>query len=225
MVLSFLPPYMIDNKKIVAVFPASHTGCLLERAYRQIPFDTIDDVVIIDDKSNPDTVPLARELGIEHIINPPQYKSYGSPQKKYLQTALHLHADIIIIVSSCKQCTPELLKALAYAIAQNMYQVVLSRSLLNKNAAILPNLPVFRVLQNNLSNAKRSRNSQGIYAFSREVLESIPYCNYPATANFHQQLLKDVSKAGFKVAEVKCRYPHNKDVNIAAAGKKWKMRG
>ena len=40
---------MLHQKKIVVVLPAYNAAETLERTYREIPFDLVDDVVLVDD--------------------------------------------------------------------------------------------------------------------------------------------------------------------------------
>ena len=47
---------MLNGKKIVIVLPAYKAAKTIERTYREIPFDIVDDVVLVDDNSPDDTV-------------------------------------------------------------------------------------------------------------------------------------------------------------------------
>ena len=59
---------MLNGKRIVVVFPAYKAALTLERTYKEIPFDIVDEVVLVDDKSPDNTVDEARRLGIKHIV-------------------------------------------------------------------------------------------------------------------------------------------------------------
>ncbi|HRG37406.1 MAG TPA: glycosyltransferase family 2 protein, partial [Bacteroidia bacterium] len=47
---------MIKNKKVIVVLPAYNAALTLEKTYREIPFEIVDDVVLVDDVSKDDTV-------------------------------------------------------------------------------------------------------------------------------------------------------------------------
>ena len=47
---------MLNNKKIVVVLPAYNAAKTLERTYKEIPFDIVDDVVLVDDVSKDNTI-------------------------------------------------------------------------------------------------------------------------------------------------------------------------
>ena len=72
---------MIENKKIIVVLPAYNAALTLEKTYKEIPFDIVDDVILVDDASNDATVDLARKIGINHIIVHKKNMGYGANQK------------------------------------------------------------------------------------------------------------------------------------------------
>ena len=59
---------MLHDKKIVVVLPAYNAAKTLEKTYNEIPFDIVDDIVLVDDNSPDDTIKVAENLGIKHII-------------------------------------------------------------------------------------------------------------------------------------------------------------
>ena len=59
---------MLKNKKICVVLPAYNAADTLEKTYREIPFDIVDEVVLVDDCSHDGTVEVGKKLGIQHII-------------------------------------------------------------------------------------------------------------------------------------------------------------
>ena len=87
---------MIDNKKIVVVLPAYNAERTLEKTYKEIPFDIVDDVILVDDQSSDKTVHVGKELGIQHIIKHEKNKGYGGNQKSCYNKALELDADIVV---------------------------------------------------------------------------------------------------------------------------------
>ena len=50
---------MLNNQRICVVLPAYNAAETLEKTYQEIPFDIVDDVVLVDDASKDQTsVPL-----------------------------------------------------------------------------------------------------------------------------------------------------------------------
>src|SRR5690606_40324307 len=84
---------MINNQKIIVVLPAYNASKTLEQTYNEIPFDIVDDVVLVDDNSLDNTSEVANLLGIKHIIKHDENKDYGGNQKTCYNKALELDAD------------------------------------------------------------------------------------------------------------------------------------
>lgn len=101
---------MIENKVVTVVMPAYNAEKTLEQTYQEIPFDIVDHVILVDDKSNDETVKKARELGIKHIISHEINKGYGGNQKTCYDKALELKSDIVIMLHPDYQYTPKLRK-------------------------------------------------------------------------------------------------------------------
>ncbi|MGD8473756.1 MAG: glycosyltransferase, partial [Anaerolineae bacterium] len=71
---------MIHGKRIVTVMPAYNAEKTLETVFLEIPFEFIDEVILVDDASQDRTAELSRELGIRTIIHA-ENLGYGANQK------------------------------------------------------------------------------------------------------------------------------------------------
>ena len=215
---------MINNKKIVVVLPAYNAALTLRQTYAEIPFDIVDEVVLVDDASRDATIEVGKELGIRHIIRHEQNKGYGGNQKTCYDKALELGADIVIMLHPDYQYTPKLIPSMAHLIANDLYPVVLGSRILGKGA-LKGGMPFYKYVfnrfltlsQNLLINQKLSEYHTGYRAFSREVLESI---NYHANSDdfvFDNQMLSQIFYAGFDIAEVTCPtkyFPEASSINF-----------
>ena len=47
---------MFNQKKIIVVLPAYNAVLTLEKTYKEIPFDIVDEVILVDDASKDNTV-------------------------------------------------------------------------------------------------------------------------------------------------------------------------
>ena len=202
---------MFQNKKVVVVLPAYNAALTLEQTYNEIPFDIVDEVVLVDDFSSDDTVEIGKKIGIKHIIRHEKNKGYGGNQKTCYIKALELGADIVIMLHPDYQYTPKLIPAMASIIANGLYPVVLASRILG-NGALEGGMPIYKYIanrfltlsQNLLVGQKLSEYHTGYRAFSREVLESI---NFEANSDdfvFDNQMLSQIIYAGFPIAEVTC---------------------
>jgi glycosyltransferase involved in cell wall biosynthesis len=202
---------MLHSKKIVIVLPAYNAAKTLEQTYREIPFDIVDDVILVDDASRDHTIEVAKTLGIKHIIRHEQNKGYGGNQKTCYAKALELKADVVIMLHPDYQYTPMLIPAMASIISQGLYPVVLGSRILGKGA-LKGGMPMYKyianrvltLIQNILVGEKLSEYHTGYRAFSREVLESL---NLEANSDdfvFDNQMLSQIIYAGFSIGEITC---------------------
>lgn len=202
---------MIKGKKLVIVLPAYNAAQTLEKTYREIPFDIVDEVVLVDDASPDNTIEVGKKLGIRHIIRHEKNKGYGGNQKSCYDKALELNADIVIMLHPDYQYTPMLIPAMADIIASGLYPVVLGSRILGKGA-LKGGMPMYKYIfnrcltlaQNILMGQKLSEYHTGYRAFSQEVLKEI---NYHANSDdfvFDNQMLAQIFYADFEIAEVTC---------------------
>jgi glycosyltransferase involved in cell wall biosynthesis len=136
---------MINGQKIVVVLPAYNAELTLTKTYSEIPMDIVDDVILVDDCSNDNTVNIAKKLGIKHIIRHEKNTGYGGNQKTCYKKALSLNADIIIMLHPDYQYTPKLIPCMAYMIANNIYPIVLGSRILGRGA-LKGGMPLYKIL-------------------------------------------------------------------------------
>lgn len=211
---------MIQGKKVVVVLPAYNAALTLKQTYQEIPFDIVDDVVLVDDASSDQTVEVARQIGIEHVEVHGVNKGYGGNQKTCYNKALELGADIVIMLHPDYQYTPKLIPSIAHIIAEDLFPVVLASRILG-NGALKGGMPVYKYIanrvltltQNLLVGQKLSEYHTGYRAFSREVLEAIPYMNNSDDFVFDNQMLSQIIYAGFPIAEVTCPTKYFKEAS------------
>ncbi len=202
---------MVEDKKIVVIMPAYNAGQTLRKTWEEIPFDVVDEVILTDDRSTDDTVKVARELGVHHIIVHDINRGYGGNQKSCYTKALEIGADIIIMLHPDYQYTPKLIKSMVFLIANQVYPVVIASRILGKGA-LKGGMPVYKyianraltLVQNLLMNQKLSEYHTGYRAFAREVLEQVDFNAYSDDFIFDNQFLAEILYQGFEVAEITC---------------------
>lgn len=202
---------MIKNKKIVVVLPAYNAEKTLEMTYNEIPFDIVDEVILVDDRSKDQTLEKAHELGINHVILHEVNKGYGGNQKTCYNKALEIGADIVIMLHPDYQYTPQLIHSMAYMIANEVYPVALGSRILGKGA-LKGGMPWYKYLanrlltltQNILMNQKLSEYHTGYRSFSKEVLQKIKYNDNSDNFIFDNEMLAQIFNAGFEIGEVTC---------------------
>ena len=191
--------------------PAYKAALTLEKTYREIPFDLVDDVILVDDHSPDNTSEVAKSLGIKHIIRHDINKGYGGNQKTCYKKALELGADIVIMVHPDYQYTPLLLPAMITIIGNGLYPVVFGSRILGKGA-LKGGMPMYKYIanrfltlfQNIMLSQKLSEYHTGYRAFSREVLEKVPFQKCDDDFVFDNEMIAQIFWQGFEIAEVTC---------------------
>lgn len=202
---------MFNGKKIIVVLPAYKAARTLERTYKEIPFEIVDDVVLVDDNSPDDTVTEAKRLGIRHIVTHEVNKGYGGNQKSCYKKALELGGDIIIMLHPDYQYTPMLIHAMASIIGNDLYPVVFGSRILGKGA-LKGGMPIYKYIanrfltlfQNIMLNQKLSEYHTGYRAFSAEVIRSIDFTPNSDDFVFDNEMISQIFMNGYDIAEVTC---------------------
>lgn len=202
---------MVNGKKVVVVLPAYNAEQTLEATYAEIPFDIVDEVVLVDDASRDNTAKRGAELGIKHIVVHDGNKGYGGNQKSCYRKALELGGDIVIMLHPDYQYTPKLIPVMTHMIGSGLYEVVLGSRILGKGA-LKGGMPIYKYIanrlltfvQNVLIDQKLSEYHTGYRAFSRTVLETIDWEVNSDDFVFDNQMLSQITYHGFDIAEVTC---------------------
>lgn len=215
---------MINGKKIVVCLPAYNAAKTLERTYREIPKDIVDVIILVDDASVDDTVKIAEDLKIDHIILHLRNKGYGGNQKTCYNKALEIGADIVVMLHPDYQFNPRIIPSMVYLIANNVYHVVLGSRILGKGA-LKNGMPVYKYffnrlltfIQNILLNQKLSEYHTGYRAYHRNVLTSINFNLNSDDFVFDNEVLAQIFFKGFEIGEISCPakyFPEASSINF-----------
>ncbi|MEI6882259.1 MAG: glycosyltransferase family 2 protein [Bacteroidota bacterium] len=215
---------MLNGKKIIVVLPAYNAELTLEKTYNEIPFDIVDDVILVDDASKDATSELGRKLGIKHVIKHEKNKGYGGNQKTCYNTALGLGADIVIMLHPDYQYTPKLIHAMSSIIAFEVYPAVCGSRILGMGA-LKGGMPLYKFIfnrmltlfQNIMMGQKLSEYHTGYRAFSANVLKSVNYNICSDDFVFDNEICAQIFMKGHEIAEVTCPtkyFPEASSINF-----------
>lgn len=201
---------MLNGMKVVVVMPAYNAGLTLGATYKELPHEIVDAVLVTDDASTDHTVAVARELSIRTIVHP-KNRGYGGNQKTCYREALSMGADIVVMVHPDYQYSPRLVTAMAGMIASGHYDLVLASRILSGRARE-GGMPLYKYIanrlltltQNLLCGAKLSEYHTGFRAYSRRLLESIPYENNSENYVFDNQVIAQALYFRYPVGEISC---------------------
>lgn len=201
------------------MLPAYNAAKTLEATYNEIPHDVVDEIILVDDASTDTTASIARSLDIKTIVHT-RNKGYGGNQKTCYKAALESNADIVMMLHPDYQYTPKLISAMAYLLESGEFDVVLGSRILG-GKAIQGGMPVYKyvsnrmltLLQNFIIGAKLSEYHTGYRAYTRRVLESLPWSDNSDDFIFDNQLLSQAIFADFRIGEITCPAKYFKEAS------------
>lgn len=217
---------MLHNKKIVVVMPAYNAEKTLLKTHREVMAQGIVDlVIVVDDDSSDGTAHVAASLPATVLHTHTSNLGYGGNQKSCYRLALESGADIVIMVHPDYQYTPLLIPAMAGMLASGLYDCVLASRILG-GGALAGGMPAWRYVgnrgltfvENLLTGAKLSEFHSGYRAFSRDLLQRIPFEKNSDDFLFDNQILLQILWSGFRIGELSCptRYfPEASSINLS----------
>jgi glycosyltransferase involved in cell wall biosynthesis len=200
---------MIGGQKAIVVMPAYNAELTLEKTVAEVP-SSIDEIIVVDDRSSDRTAEVARRLGLTTIVHE-QNRGYGGNQKTCYAEALRRGANIVIMVHPDYQYTPKLIPALAECIASGLYDVALGSRILG-GRSLQGGMPLYKYVANRfltmtenlLISEKLSEYHTGYRAFSRRALLTLPLHENDDDFVFDNQMLVQAAYFGLRIAEVTC---------------------
>ena len=216
---------MFKNKKVIVVMPAYNAARTLQQTHAEVlAQDYVDQVVVVDDGSQDETVVIAENLPNTVVHVHPRNQGYGANQKTCYKLALEQDGDIIIMVHPDYQYTPMLIPAMVTMIGNGLYHCVLGSRILG-GYALKGGMPLWKYVANRfltfvenvLMGAKLSEYHTGYRGFSRELLAQIPYHSNSDDFVFDNQMLAQILWLEYAVAEVSCPtkyFPEASSINL-----------
>ncbi len=188
---------------VVIVMPAYNAAKTLERTYADIPHDRIDRIILVDDVSRDETVEVARQLGLDVIIHQ-QNRGYGGNQKTCYDAALEAGADVVVMLHPDYQYDATRIPDLIAPILAGERDLMLgSRFLGDPLAGGMPRWKYvsnrfLTIIENAVFGLRLSEYHTGLRAYSRQLLETIPYHANSDDFVFDQELIAQVVAAGLR---------------------------
>jgi glycosyltransferase involved in cell wall biosynthesis len=190
-----------SQPKVVVVMPAYNAARTLVRTYRDIPPGVVDHVILVDDLSRDDTVAVAELLNLQVVVHR-QNLGYGGNQKTCYDTALAEGADVVVMLHPDYQYDATRIPELVAPILSGEADMVLGSRFLGDPLA--GGMPRWKYLSNRFLTGLENRAfglhlseyHTGLRAYSRHLLETIPYKLNSDDFVFDQELVAQVVAAG-----------------------------
>jgi len=203
------------KSKVITVMPAYNAATTLEKTVKDIPEGFADEIILVDDSSQDETVAIARRLGLT-VITHSENKGYGANQKTCYDEALRRDADIIIMIHPDYQYDSSLGPLFGELIEKGICDIVLGSRVRTRKECLDSGMPLYKyisnrlltILENLITGQNLSEWHTGYRAYSREVLEKIPFHENSNDFVFDSQFLIQAAYFGFKIGDlpVPCRY-------------------
>lgn len=197
------------DPSIVVVMPAYNAALTLAETEASIPAGLVSKVILVDDHSHDDTVPVARELGVEVIVHPHNV-GYGGNQKTCYMAALRQEADIVVMLHPDGQYAPELLPEMIAPIAAGEADMTLGSRFLRPGGPRIGGMPRYKIVANRFLTTVEnyalgthfSELHTGYRAYSRKFLETIPFLRNSNDFVFDTQVIAQAVAFEMRVEEV-----------------------
>jgi glycosyltransferase involved in cell wall biosynthesis len=201
--------------RVIIVMPAYNAATTLEKTVRDIPPGFRDEIILVDDGSKDDTVRIAKNLGLNVFVHD-ENRGYGANQKTCYNEALRRGADIVIMIHPDYQYDSSLAPLFAEIVEKGVCDIILGSRVRTRKECLDSGMPLYKylsnrlltILENVITGQNLSEWHTGYRAYSRKVLETIPYHKNSDDFLFDSQLLIQAAFFGFKIGDlpVPCRY-------------------
>ncbi len=189
--------------------PAYNAADTLERTYRDIPEGVADEIILVDDLSRDNTVEVARSLGLTVVVHE-RNKGYGGNQKTCYQEALARGADIVVMLHPDFQYDARLVPYMVGFLKEGICDVILGSRIRTRREALSKGMPAYKyffnrfltILENLVLGQNLSEFHSGYRAYTREVLETVPFLNNSDDFVFDSEFLVQAVYFGFRLGDV-----------------------
>lgn len=195
--------------KVIVIMPAYNAELTLEKTFRDIPAGSVDEVILTDDASKDKTVEIAKRLGITtvcHAVN----KGYGANQKTCYDLALKKQADIIIMIHPDYQYDSRIIPFAVGFIQTGICDMLMGSRIRTRRETLDGGMPLYKYISNRIlttiENLILGQNlgdfHSGFRAYSRKVLEVVPYHKNSDDFVFDSEFLAQTVYYGFRIGDV-----------------------
>ncbi|MCP4715415.1 MAG: glycosyltransferase family 2 protein [Deltaproteobacteria bacterium] len=186
--------------------PAYNAAETLKKTYRDIPAGYVDEIILVDDRSTDNTVEIAQSLGI-HTITHKENLGYGGNQKTCYTEALNRDADIVIMIHPDYQYDSRLVPYILGFLDLDICDVLLGSRIRTRQETLACGMPLYKYFSNRMltitENMVLGQNVSdfhtGYRAYTRKVLETIPFMKNSDNFVFDTQFLVQSVYFGFRI--------------------------
>jgi glycosyltransferase involved in cell wall biosynthesis len=203
------PAQVTDTKeRVIVVMPAYNAAKTLKLTYNDLPHESVDSVILVDDGSRDQTIEIAQELGLRVFVHRHNF-GYGANQKTCYLEALKDGATIVVMVHPDYQYDPTLLPEIISPIVEKRCDVVFG-SRMKGLSAFKQGMPWWKYianvfltwLENKTFGLNLSEYHTGYRAYSKEALENVNFLANSDNFIFDQHIVAQFVAAGARIGEI-----------------------
>jgi glycosyltransferase involved in cell wall biosynthesis len=208
------PPRVARNAgrhaaRVIVVMPAMNAATTLRETVSNIPWESVDEAILVDDHSTDETVRLARELPL-HVVWHPHNAGYGANQKTCYLEALQRGADIVVMLHPDGQYEPGLIPRMIEPIIAGRADLVLGSRLAEPGMALRNGMPRWKyvanraltITENIVMGTHLTEAHTGYRAYSRKLLLTVPFLRNSLDFAFDSELIMQAVHFNLRIEEV-----------------------
>lgn len=200
---------MNKQGKIVIVMPAYNAEKTLLDTYKDIPTKFRKYIILVDDKSKDNTLLVASKLKIK-VIKHNKNLGYGGNQKTCYKHALMLKPKVVAMLHPDYQYSASFLEDLVRPILEDKCDFMFGSRISSREEALKGGMPklkyytnrFFCVLQNVLLGVNFTEHFSGFRAYSRKLLETVPFQKFSNDFLFDEQMTLSALSFKFRFGEI-----------------------
>ncbi|HRY29185.1 MAG TPA: glycosyltransferase family 2 protein [Elusimicrobiota bacterium] len=212
------------KKKVIAVLPAYNAEKTVEKTLRDIPKDVVDEIILVDDASRDRTAEVAQRLGLT-VLKHDRNRGYGANQKTCYHEALKRRADVVVMIHPDYQYDARMTGLLVHLIELDVCDLMFGCRIRTRKEALAGGMPLYKYLANRaltifenlLMGTNLGETHSGFRAYSRRLLETVPWEKNSDDFVFDQQMIIQARHFEFRMGDVPVptRYePESSSINF-----------
>jgi 2-polyprenyl-3-methyl-5-hydroxy-6-metoxy-1,4-benzoquinol methylase len=213
--LESLPSVAVKkDMKVVVVLPAYNAAKTIKKTVDDIPKDSVNEIILVDDASSDNTVQLAKQLGLK-VFTHKKNRGYGGNQKTCYTKALEDGADIVVMVHPDYQYDPVVIPKLIEPIREGKADAVFGSRMM-KGGALVGGMPLWKhnanilltAIENVVFGTFLTEYHSGFRAYSARLLRTVNFNQNSEGFIFDTEIIAQLLVQNYKIEEIpiKTRY-------------------
>lgn len=209
-----------EKMNVIVVLPAYNAAKTLRQTVKDIPKDIVDEIILVDDASQDNTLDTAKQLGLT-VFRHDRNKGYGANQKTCYTNALKRGADIVIMVHPDYQYDPKFIPEMICPIQEGKADAVFGSRML-KGGALEGGMPLwkhnlnitFTAFANVLLGTYLTEYHSGFRAYSAKLLRTVRFMDNANDFVFDTEIIVQILLHYLKIDEVPIRTRYFEEASV-----------